>query len=62
MTNSYWLLALLVVPLVGAALVMLVPKANEKLAKQLALLVSLVTFGLTLAMCAQFVVSKAAEF
>jgi NADH-quinone oxidoreductase subunit M len=62
MTNSYWLLALLLVPLVGAGLVMLVPKANEKPAKQLALLVSLVTFGLTIAMCAQFVVSKAADF
>ena len=62
MTNSYWLLALLVVPLVGAALVMLVPKANETLAKQLALVVSLVTFGLTIAMCLQFVVAKAAEF
>ena len=40
MTNSYWLLALLVIPLVGAGAVMLVPKANEKLAKQLALAVS----------------------
>ncbi|MDA8435073.1 MAG: NADH-quinone oxidoreductase subunit M [Actinomycetales bacterium] len=62
MTNSYWLLALLVVPLVGAAAVMLVPRANERLAKQLALVVSLVVFGLTVAMCAQFVVAQAADF
>ena len=62
MTNSYWLLALLVAPLVGALLVMLVPKSNEKLAKQLALVVSLLVFGLSVAMALSFVVAKAAEF
>jgi NADH-quinone oxidoreductase subunit M len=62
MTNSYWLLALLVAPLVGAVLVMLVPKGNEKLAKQLGLLISVVVFGLSVAMALQFVVARAAEF
>jgi len=62
MTNSYWLLALLVAPLVGAVLVMLVPKDNEKLAKQLGLLISVVVFGLSVAMALQFVVARAAEF
>jgi len=62
MTNSYWLLALLVAPLVGAVLVMLVPKGNEKLAKQLGLLISVVVFALSVAMALQFVVARAAEF
>jgi NADH-quinone oxidoreductase subunit M len=62
MTNSYWLLALLVAPLIGAVLVMLVPKGNEKLAKQLGLLISVVVFGLSVAMALQFVVARAAEF
>ena len=62
MTNSYWLLALLLAPLVGAVLVMLVPKGNEKLAKQLGLLISVVVFGLSVAMALQFVVARAAEF
>ena len=62
MANSYWLLALLVAPLVGAVLVMLVPKGNEKLAKQLGLLISVVVFALSVAMALQFVVARAAEF
>ncbi len=62
MTNSLWLPALLAVPLVGAAAVMLVPRGNEKLAKQLGLAVSLVVLGLTVAMAFQFDVATAGDF
>ncbi len=43
------------VPLVGAVVVSLLPKGRDLLAKQVALLTSLVTLGITIALCAAFV-------
>ncbi|MFD1937053.1 MULTISPECIES: NADH-quinone oxidoreductase subunit M [Nonomuraea] len=49
-----WLTILMAVPVVGAVLVALTPKGNGKLAKQLALGVSVVVLALTIAMAVQF--------
>jgi NADH-quinone oxidoreductase subunit M len=54
MTDLPWLTVLGVVPLVGALLVAALPSGRDALAKQVALLVSLVVLGLTIAMCAAF--------
>ena len=62
MSTFPWLLALLVVPLLGAALVMFLPKNSPKLAKQVGLLVSLIVLALTIGMALAFVVAKAADF
>jgi NADH-quinone oxidoreductase subunit M len=62
MSTFPWLLALLVVPLLGAAIVMLLPKNSPTLAKQFGLFVSVAVFALTVAMAASFVTSKAADF
>lgn len=62
MSTFPWLLALLIVPLLGAALVMLLPKGSPTLAKQVGLLVSLVVFALTVGMALAFVVAQAADF
>ena len=57
-----WLTTIAVVPLVGAAVVALVPKPREVLAKQLALGFSLVAFALTVAMATQFHNNTATQF
>ncbi|MBG0827376.1 NADH-quinone oxidoreductase subunit M [Planomonospora sp. ID67723] len=49
-----WLSILMAVPAVGAVGVALLPKGSDKLAKQVALLVSLVVLALTIAMAVQF--------
>ncbi|GII02289.1 NADH-quinone oxidoreductase subunit M [Planobispora takensis] len=49
-----WLSILIAVPVLGAVGVALLPKGSDKLAKQLALVVSLVVLGLTVAMAVQF--------
>jgi NADH-quinone oxidoreductase subunit M len=49
-----WLTIIGVVPLVGALAVSLLPKGRDELAKQVALLASLVTLVLTVVMCVQF--------
>ncbi|MFC4058702.1 NADH-quinone oxidoreductase subunit M [Planomonospora corallina] len=49
-----WLSILMAVPVLGAVGVACLPKGSDKLAKQLALLVSLVVLGLTIAMAVQF--------
>ncbi|MCG5215119.1 NADH-quinone oxidoreductase subunit M [Streptosporangium sp. KLBMP 9127] len=49
-----WLSTLIAVPVLGAVGVALLPKGNDKLAKQLALVVSLVVLALTLVMAVQF--------
>jgi NADH-quinone oxidoreductase subunit M len=49
-----WLSVLMGVPLVGALAVTAVPKGNDRLVKQLTLLVSLVVLALTIAMAVQF--------
>ena len=54
MTDVPWLTLIGVVPLVGAALLALVPQGRDQLVKQVALLTSLVVLGLTIAMCAAF--------
>ncbi len=54
MTDLPWLTVLGVVPLVGALVVAALPRGRDALAKQVALLVSLVVLGLTIAMCAAF--------
>ena len=50
-----WITILLAVPIVGAAAVALSPKDKPELAKETALIASLVTFVASLAMAAQFV-------
>ena len=62
MSTFPWLLALLVVPLIGAAIVMFLPKNSPALAKQFGLLVSLIVFALTVGMALQFVTAQAADF
>ncbi len=53
--ESGWGLSLIVfLPLLGAVALLMVPKENESLAKQLALTVSLVTFGLSLVLVSLF--------
>jgi NADH-quinone oxidoreductase subunit M len=54
MSNSHWLTTLLVVPLIGAVVVALLPKARPLLAKQVALLFSVATFALTLVVALKF--------
>jgi NADH-quinone oxidoreductase subunit M len=49
-----WLTILLIIPAVGAALIALIPRTNPRLAKQTALVISLVEFGLAVAMCVDF--------
>jgi NADH-quinone oxidoreductase subunit M len=49
-----WLTVLGLVPLVGAVVVSLLPRGRDLLAKQVALLTSLVVLALTIAMCAAF--------
>ena len=49
-----WLTTLGVVPLVGAAVVLVIPKTRELLAKQVALAFSLITLVLTVVMATQF--------
>jgi len=49
-----WLTTLMVVPLVGSVIVVLLPKGRGLLAKQVTLLISLITLGLTVAMSLQF--------
>jgi NADH-quinone oxidoreductase subunit M len=53
-TTFPWLTTLMVVPLVGSLVVLLLPKGRDLLAKQAALLFSVVTLGLTIAMALQF--------
>ena len=53
--ESGWGLSLIVfLPLLGAVALLMVPKENESLVKQLALTVSVVTFGLSLLLIALF--------
>ncbi|MGH8940534.1 MAG: complex I subunit 4 family protein, partial [Actinomycetes bacterium] len=54
MSEFPWLTVIGVVPLVGAIAVMLAPRSRPTLAKQLALLFSVVTAGLAIAMATQF--------
>ncbi|HEX6921137.1 MAG TPA: NADH-quinone oxidoreductase subunit M [Actinomycetes bacterium] len=54
MTDFPWLTTLGAVPLVGSLVVAAMPKGRDLLAKQVALAVSLVTLGLTVAMSLQF--------
>ncbi|MDP1877664.1 MAG: NADH-quinone oxidoreductase subunit M [Actinomycetota bacterium] len=54
MTSFPWLTTLMAVPLVGSVLIVLLPKGRAVLAKQVALLFSIVTLGLTIAMALQF--------
>jgi hypothetical protein len=53
-TDVPWLTVLGLVPLVGALVVAALPSGRDALAKQVALLVSLVVLGLTIVMCAAF--------
>ena len=62
MTDFPWLTTLGVVPLVGALAVAFVPTGRERLAKQVALVVSLVVLGLAVAMTVQFDPNSTAPF
>ena len=57
-----WLLLLFLAPLLGAAVVMALPKGRDTLAKQVGLGISLLVFALTLVIAFQFVVADAASF
>jgi proton-translocating NADH-quinone oxidoreductase, chain M len=54
MSDFPYLLVLLLVPLAGSAVVALIPREQGRLAKQVALLFSLVTLAVTVLMCAAF--------
>ena len=54
MNTFPWLTVLGAVPLVGSLVVALLPKAKPTLAKQVALVISLITLGLTIAMALRF--------
>ena len=62
MSTFPWLTTLMVVPLVGSVIVALLPRGRGALAKQVALLFSLVTLGLTVAMALQFSADSAERF
>lgn len=62
MSTYPWLTTLMVVPLVGSVIVALLPRGRGALAKQVALLFSLVTLGLTVAMALQFSADSAERF
>ena len=49
-----WLTLLMVLPLIGSAVVVALPKENEKLVKQVALASTLVVMGVTIAMAMGF--------
>jgi NADH-quinone oxidoreductase subunit M len=57
-----WLTTIGLVPLLGSVLLMLLPTGRELLAKQIALVVSLITLGLTVAMALQFDANSTAPF
>ena len=54
MSDLPWLTILGLVPLLGALLIAALPRGADELAKRVALVVSLVVLGLTIAMCAAF--------
>jgi NADH-quinone oxidoreductase subunit M len=54
MTDTPWLTILGLVPLVGAIAIALLPRGRDLLAKQIALVTSLVVLALTIAVCAAF--------
>ncbi len=62
MNTFPWLTTLGVVPLLGAVVVMLVPKAKATVAKQVALVVSLATLLLTVLMALQFKANSGSAF
>lgn len=62
MSSFPWLTTLLVVPLVGAAVVVLLPKSAAALAKQVALVFSLVTLAVGIAAATQFTRSSSSQF
>ena len=49
-----WLTLLMVLPLVGSVVIVSLPKANEKLVKQVALATTLIVMGVTIAMAVGF--------
>ncbi|MHB1067249.1 MAG: NADH-quinone oxidoreductase subunit M [Candidatus Nanopelagicales bacterium] len=62
MTSFPWLTTLMAVPLAGSVLIVLLPKGRALLAKQVAMLFSAVTLGLTIAMALQFQADSPAPF
>ena len=62
MTTFPWLPALFVLPLVGAVVVMLLPKSAHTLAKQVGLVFSALVFAVTIVMALGFNSAKAADF
>lgn len=62
MNSLPWLTTIGLLPLLGSVLLMLLPTGRELLAKQMALVVSLVTLGLTVAMALQFDANSTAPF
>jgi len=61
-TTFPWLSVLVAAPLVGAIVVMLLPKGADKLAKQVGLVVSLLLFALTIVIALKFDSATAGNF
>ncbi len=62
MTTFPWLLVLFAAPLVGAGVVMTLPRESERLAKQVGLAVSLLVFAISVGMALRFSIGEAASF
>jgi NADH-quinone oxidoreductase subunit M len=62
MTTFPWLTTIGVLPLLGSIIVALLPRGRDVLAKQIALVISLITLGLTIAMALQFQADSAEPF
>ncbi|MDQ1668927.1 MAG: NADH-quinone oxidoreductase subunit, partial [Actinomycetota bacterium] len=62
MTDFPWLTTLALIPLAGSVVVGALPAARELLAKQLALAISLVALGVTIAMALQFDANAEGQF
>jgi NADH-quinone oxidoreductase subunit M len=61
-TTFPWLSVLFAAPLLGAVVVMLLPRGNDRLAKQVGLAFSVLVFALSLGMAVRFNVGEAAAF
>ncbi len=62
MTTFPWLSVLVAAPLVGAIVVMRLPKGADKLAKQVGLVLSVLVFALTIVMALRFDAGTAGDF
>ena len=62
MSSFPWLTLIGAIPLVGAAIIMLVPKSSPELTKRLTLIISIIPLALLIAMAVKFDATSTAEF